>query len=291
MLHIIENEFFICTIDSLGAEIRSLKDKSNGEEYIWPINKDIWASSSPVLFPSIGNIKLNKILFNGEEYSMPKHGIVRNNPNLKFTQLSISECAFNLAASKETLKQYPFDFSLTVSYKLEENRLIMRYGVENKDKMPMPFSWGGHTAYLCDLSNGKNLSDYVVEFPEGVELKSNYLESSGLLSTSTKIIEAKDGILELSDWLFNEDALVFSGINCDWVRLRRKDQTKGVLVKFKGFPNLALWSKPKADFLCIEPWLGLPDKMDESIDLAKKSTYKVLNPNEKFSQSIETIIE
>lgn len=291
MLHIIENDHFVCAIESLGAEIRSLKRKSDGKEFIWPINKDIWASSSPVLFPSIGNIKMNKIVFNGEEYAMPKHGIVRNNERLKFTQISTSECAFNLATSSETLKQYPFDFSFTVSYKLEENRLIMRYEVENKDEMPMPFSWGGHTAYLCDLSNGKKLSDYVVEFPEGAELKLNHLESSGLLSTSTKNFETKDSILELSNTLFNEDALVFSDINFEWVRLRRKDQTKGVLVTFEGFPNLALWSKPKADYLCIEPWLGLPDREDESIDLTEKSTYKVLSPKEKFSQSIETIIE
>ena len=34
MLHTIENDQLICTIDSLGAEVRSLKNKSLNKEYI-----------------------------------------------------------------------------------------------------------------------------------------------------------------------------------------------------------------------------------------------------------------
>ena len=98
-------------------------------------------------------------------------------------------------------------------------------------------------------------------------------------------------ILSLSDTLFNEDALIFSDVNCNWVRLRKKNKKKGIVVHFKGYPNLALWSKPLADYVCIEPWLGLPDMENESLNLSEKTSYKSIDPNTKFSIAIETEIE
>jgi galactose mutarotase-like enzyme len=64
MLYTLENEKLICTIESNGAEIRSLKNKATGAEYIWQIDKSIWGSSSPVLFPAIGKTKEDKVVFN-----------------------------------------------------------------------------------------------------------------------------------------------------------------------------------------------------------------------------------
>ena len=42
MLHTIENDLLTCTIESSGAEIRSLKDKATGQEYIWQIDNSVW---------------------------------------------------------------------------------------------------------------------------------------------------------------------------------------------------------------------------------------------------------
>jgi galactose mutarotase-like enzyme len=63
------------------------------------------------------------------------------------------------------------------------------------------------------------------------------------------------------------------------------------VVKFKDYPNIAFWSKPGADYVCVEPWLGLPDRENESVDITKKSTFKKLQPNQKYSIDIETVIE
>jgi len=291
MLYTIENEKLICTIESIGAEIRSLKDKASGKEYIWQIDASIWGSSSPVLFPAIGKIKEDKVLYNGKAYEMPKHGIIRNNNRLLFKQHGNSKCAFNLISSPETLKQYPFRFSFSVEFTLIGKRLIMTYKVVNRDAVPMHFACGGHTAYACPLSENMKLSDYVIEFPTPLKLKAGTLGASGLLSDHIREIESIKGVLPLSDTLFNEDALIFANIECDWVRLRKTDTEKGIVVRFAGYPHLALWSKPKADYVCIEPWLGLPDREDESIDLTQKPSYKSIEPDTGFSIAIETEIE
>jgi galactose mutarotase-like enzyme len=291
MLHTLENDQLICTIDSVGAEIRSLKDKATGQEYVWQINPSIWGSSSPVLFPAIGKIKDDKIVFQGKEYVMPKHGIIRNNGNLDFEEQGASKCKFTLQHSAETLAKYPFKFSFKVEFSLVDMRLLMNYVVENKDVVPMPFACGGHTAYACPLSNEVQLADYVIEFPKPLNLSSSTLGESGLLSSRKRSIENREGVLPLSKTLFNEDALIFANLDCDWVRLRKKDAAKGVVVKFKDYPHLALWSKPAADYVCIEPWLGLPDAEDASTDISQKPSYKTIAPKTRFSISIETEIE
>lgn len=291
MLHTIENEMLICTIESKGAEIRSLKNKATGEEYIWQIDDAIWGSSSPVLFPAIGKIKDNTVVYNGQTYAMPKHGIIRNNDRLNFERQGVAKCAFTLTSSKETLQQYPFRFTFSIAYALIDKRLLMTYNVENRDAVPMQFACGGHTAYACHLSEKVHLSDYVIEFPNPLNLEANVLAASGLLSDQKRKIKSNKAILPLSDTLFDDDALVFTNIACDWVRLRKKSATKGIVVRFTDYPHLALWSKPSADFVCIEPWLGLPDREDESIELLKKTNYKTIEPGTKFSITIETEIE
>lgn len=155
----------------------------------------------------------------------------------------------------------------------------------------MQFACGGHTAYACTLNENIKLSDYVIEFPAQINLESNTLGTLGLLSQRKRKIATTEKMLSLSDTLFNEDALVFSNIGCDWVRLRKKSEKKGVVVRFVDYPHLALWSKPFADYICIEPWLGLPDQEDESMDLTQKSSYKTIEPGSKFSIAIETEIE
>ncbi|RFC55071.1 aldose 1-epimerase family protein [Brumimicrobium aurantiacum] len=291
MLHTIENEHLKCTIESNGAEIRSLIDKNKGKEYIWQIDESVWGSSSPVLFPAIGNIKDGKQLFEGKEFAMTKHGIIRNNDQLIFKQLSRSSCAFTLNSSEKTLEKYPFDFSFTVEYSIIGNKLKMDYHIENNGTVPMYFACGGHTAYACPIDENVKLSDYVIEFPIKNNLKSRKLGPTGLLSNEEKEISIENRSLQLSDTLFNEDALIFSNIDFDWVRLRKVNEAKGVIVRFTGYPNLAIWSKPSADYVCIEPWLGLPDSEEEALALPKKSTYKSLDPNSKFSISITTEIE
>lgn len=291
MLHSIENENLICTIESNGAQVRSLKNKVTGEEYIWQIDKSVWEHSSPVIFPSIGILKDNKLVYNGIEYDMPKHGIIRGNDKLIFEKSRSSKCRFTLKSSVETLKSYPFQFSFSVEYTLVKNQLSMKYLIHNQDSAPMHFACGGHTAYSCPLGEGVKLSDYVLEFPGDVKLESNTMLASGLLSNEKREIKSSGKLLELSKNLFDKDFLIFSDFEYDWVRLRRKGSSKGIVVHFKDCPHLALWSKPGADFLCIEPWLGLPDFEDESTLLTEKRAHKIIQPDEHFEVDIVTEVE
>lgn len=291
MLHHIENDYLSATIESVGGEIRSLRNKETGEEYIWPMNPAVWASSSPVLFPAIGKIKGDVIHYDGQAYKMPKHGIIRHHEALRFQQYSPACAGFVLESNQATRIQYPFEFHFEVRYTLEGRSLNMEFHITNQGRLPMPFICGGHTAYLCSLSDGKQLRDYYVEFPkEQQALEASTLGDSGLLGDEKRSISLEKGRLYLSDTLFNKDALIFADLGLNEVKLGRKEKGAFLSLQFEGYPHLALWSKPAADYLCIEPWLGLPDHQESPLEVSLKPGHVLLGAKEKRQFSILTHI-
>ena len=59
-----------------GAELRSYK--VDGEEFMWDRNPEIWAASSPVLFPFVGSIKNGVYHYKGKDYEITtRHGFAR----------------------------------------------------------------------------------------------------------------------------------------------------------------------------------------------------------------------
>ena len=82
---------------------------------------------------------------------------------------------------------------------------------------------------------------------------------------------------------FNNDALIMKGITSKRISLKRKDTDKKLLtLDFTGFPYLAIWSKPNAPFLCIEPWKNTADTVKTSGIFAEKTDIIILKPNESY---------
>ena len=123
MFHIITNELLTCSIIAKGAEIRSLKNNKTGQEYIWQIDPDVWRSSSPPLFPAIGTIKGDKIIYKDKEYPMPKHGIARDNDNFEFpTNYDIS-----LLIIDDLKELYPDVWALISNFQDAAMKGLVRY--------------------------------------------------------------------------------------------------------------------------------------------------------------------
>jgi len=66
MKYVLENEKLRVEIDSLGAELKSVKDKSTGQEYMWQADPAFWGRTSPILFPFVGKLKTNSFLHEGK---------------------------------------------------------------------------------------------------------------------------------------------------------------------------------------------------------------------------------
>jgi galactose mutarotase-like enzyme len=75
--------------------------------------------------------------------------------------------------------------------------------------------------------------------------------------------------LKLRDDLFEDDALIFDRVHSQ--RLRYGAETGPYLeIEFPNTPYLGIWTKPGANFVCIEPWHGLADPQGFSGDFREK---------------------
>src|SRR5690606_13639070 len=79
---------------------------------------------------------------------------------------SAEKASFTLKSNEETLKSYPFDFMLRISYELKGNAVFVTYEVENTGNQTMYFSIGTHPAFNVPLVDGTSYEDYYLEFEQ-----------------------------------------------------------------------------------------------------------------------------
>lgn len=272
----IKNDSLTVSINTFGAELSSIK-KSDGKEFLWHGDPNVWAGRAPVLFPFCGALKNGSYRHEAREYTIEKHGFARR-CEFKAELLSSSKAVFTLKADEKTLELYPFDFVLAITYELEENNLKVTYNVKNPSNEKLYFSIGSHEAYACP----EGISEYCVAFDEEQSFNSCTLEGPILDNKSTKVAESGK-IIDLYDQLFENDALIFKNVPYDKVYLVNKSGDRKITVSFPGFKNLLIWTKPGAKYLCLEPWTGLPDNVDSSGILSEKEDITILNENSEYS--------
>ena len=142
MIHSVENNNFYLKVKEMGAELNSLVSKKTGIEYIWCGNPDIWYGQSPILFPIIGRLLNDKYTWDGNEYTMEKHGIVRKRP-FSLIEKTDDSLTVNFVDDEESWKSYPCNFELTVEFKLTQNGLKVTHTVKNLND----------SAFLRDVRN------------------------------------------------------------------------------------------------------------------------------------------
>ncbi|RZS99481.1 aldose 1-epimerase family protein [Aquimarina brevivitae] len=286
-MHTLENEFLKVKINSIGAELHSIYNKKNTTEYLWQGDPDIWASRAPVLFPIIGGLKEGTYAYKGQSYELPKHGFIRYNEDLVVDQPAETKVTFSLQDSAETLKIYPFHFRFEVTYELIENQLKVSHQITNRGNTTMYFSVGGHPAFNCPLYEDEVYTDYYIQLQNGTGAKSHVLNKEGLISNQTIAIFEDDKI-KLTPNLFDNDALIFKQINAGKATLSHNNKGPILSVDFKDFPDLGIWAKPNAPYVCIEPWLGYADVENTNQNLEEKEGIQQL-PAKEIHHSSYTI--
>lgn len=283
MITTITNSNLTAQIKHFGAELCSLKNK-HAIEYIWEGNPDFWGKHSPVLFPIVGTLKNNSYHYNGKEYHLSRHGFARD-LNFELIDNKENSATFAIQSSEETLKLYPFYFELQITYTLQESLLLIEYTVVNKSLSKMPFSIGAHPAF--SLAN--NFEKYSLQFEKDEILEYNLLQND-LITDKTKTIEKREGLIPLTYQLFENDALIFKQLASKSLTILENKKPM-LRVNFDDFPHLGIWTKQNAAFLCIEPWFGYSDTVENTGDLFEKEGIQTLDVNETFSSkfSIEIL--
>ncbi len=284
MTTIINNSNLTAEIKHAGAELISLKTNSTNKEYIWEGNPKFWGKSSPILFPIVGTLKNGSFQYNNIEYQLSRHGFARDGV-FELLEKKDNSAVFSLKSSEATLKVYPFNFELQISYILEDNSLQIHYTVINLGTSQMPFSIGAHPAF----SLPGNFSDYSMQFEKEETLEYNLLEND-LISNETKVLKTENSVVPLDYQLFENDALIFKSLQSNSLTLLNNEQPF-LKVHFGDFPHLGIWTKKDAPFLCIEPWFGYSDSSETSGNIMEKEGIQILEANGTFNSkfSIEIL--
>lgn len=279
----ISNTILTAKINAKGAELISLQNNRQ-REYIWEGDPDFWGKHSPVLFPIVGTLKNNSYFINDKTYELSRHGFARDD-EFELVFQSNHQAVFSLQSNAETKKVYPFNFELQISYTLKANELIIGYKVINNDEVTMPFSIGGHPAFALPMS----FENYVLAFEHDENLMS-YTLKNYLISDKTIAIAIHEKKLPLTYSLFENDALIFKKLNSKCISIL-ENNIPILHFKFNDFPNFGIWTKNKAPFICLEPWLGYSDVQNATGNILEKEGIHFVESKKSFdcSFSIEIV--
>jgi galactose mutarotase-like enzyme len=250
---------------------------------MWSGDAKFWSKKSPVLFPIVGTLKNNSYEYGGKTYRLGRHGFARD-MEFAVTYQCNDAITFTLLSNEFSKQIYPFEFSFSIEYSLQQNRLDVSYIVENSGTKIMYFSVGAHPAFRVPLVEGTEFEDYFLLF-ESVENAGRYPLSEGLIETFTYPVLNNSKLLPLKKSLFYEDALVFKHLHSKSIALLSHKAPNGLKMNFDGFPYLGLWNAKDADFVCIEPWCGISDGVEASGKLSEKEGIHALESRGLFQRS------
>lgn len=272
-------------IAPLGAELLSLTD-AQGREYMTDADPAFWSGHAPLLFPIVGRLKGDVLRVDGQSYPMRQHGFARR---MAWEVVGMSEDAvtFCLTDTLETRAQYPFAFELAVLYAVEGNRLSTVVRVSNPGEEPLPFSFGFHPAFAWPLPEGGDKAGHSITFDQPELQDIRRLDSNGLISR-TEPSHLADRTLMLDEALFAADALIWDHLASRRLAYRGP-QGPWLEVAFD-LPQLGIWQKPGANFICIEPWQGTADPAGFVGDFADKPGIIHLAPGEEKRLTMDVTV-
>ena len=260
-----------------GAELSALR--AQGRDLLWS-GHDPWRRHSPVLFPIVGRLVEDTAWVDGKPYRMTQHGFARD-CMFRWLERDETGCRLELVDTPATRALYPFAFSLVIEYRIEHGVLSVRYCVTNPDETRvLPASLGAHPAFVWPLVPDVAKGRHVIEFDQPEPAPVRRLEG-GLLLPEPFPTPVQGRVLHLDDSLFAADALILDQVASQALTYRIPGGP-GLRLAWEGFPQLGIWMKPGADFLCIEPWYGMASPVGFSGEFSTRPGVFHLQPGQEW---------
>lgn len=259
-------------VSTYGAELMSLRDNATGQEYIWQGRADVWTGHCYNIFPFAGRLNEDTYFLDGAAYRMPLHGFACRSM-FRPVRTSEHELVFGLTDSEETRAQFPRKFAFTVAYFLTGSTLCVTYRAENRDGRPMYCNFGAHPGIALPIGSGRGFGEHFLELPEGTK---------ELLTDEKKFRTGKEEgtarRLVLSEEMFQYGAHIYR-TGGGKIRLGCKGGPCMLAFRLEDFEYLALWSKPGAPLICVEPWGSVSEKAGCCVPLEERADMLVVAPD------------
>ncbi|MBQ7793083.1 MAG: hypothetical protein IJ366_01050, partial [Clostridia bacterium] len=159
----------------------------------------------------------------------------------------------------------------------------------NTGKDTLYYCVGGHPALSIPDST---FDDWEIAFDCDEPLNSLMVTPDMFIDGKTTFpVVHTNGVFPLTRDLFKYDTLIFENLKSKTVTLRTKDGKHGATVDFGDFPSVAIWTMMKdgADYVCLEPWQGMGQRVGETSSLENRWDVLTVDPDQtsKKSFSIE----
>lgn len=267
------------SVRSHGAELVALR---KGDDILLWEGGAAWPKHSPILFPIVGTLPDDSSVLNGKPIHLGRHGFARHR-TFRWIARDADGCTLELVDDVETRTAFPAAFRLRVVYHIENETLRVSYHLHNpSDKETLHASLGAHPAFRWPLKDGVPKDSYRLVFEYDEPLPVRRIDAEGLLLHEKARTPVRENILELHDGLFEKDALIMDHPESRSLSMVGPDG-HGISVSWGGFRELGLWSKPGADFLCVEPWYGYTTPAGFKGDFSSKPGLLHLQPGEKWT--------
>lgn len=290
MRYTISNSYLSVEIDTLGAELMSIKD-NEGTEYLWQGDEKYWRGRAYNLFPICGRLTEGKYTHDGKTYEMNLHGFVRKSEHKMISDRGGTAITFRMRGTEDTKKMYPFRFNYLVKYQLVKNELKITYALINSGSKEIIYSFGGHPGFNVPMSDDK-FEDYYLEFSDKTNPKRVVMSPNCLTTEERKEFPMRDGNkIDLKHNLFDNDAVVLEGAAKE-VSIKSKNHNKSITVAYPDMKYVAFWhttGSKDAPFICIEPWCSLPSYEGVIDELKNKQDMFKLSPG--LTHSVEWSIK
>jgi galactose mutarotase-like enzyme len=248
-----------------------------GVDLLWPGDAAVWSEISPILYPVVGWTR-DGARVGGRHYPLRLHGFA-SGEDFSVETAGGAFARLRLRDNPKTRALYPFAFELAVEYRLVDAALEITLEVANPGDAPAPYACGLHPGFRWPFA-GAERAGAVVRFEKDEPANVPMIALGGLISPQTRAIPLTGNALPLNDELFVRDALCFLEPSSRWLRFEQGDGS-AIEMDFSGFGRAALWTRPKAPFLCLEAWTGYSDPEGFAGDLFEKPAMRALAPGQR----------
>jgi galactose mutarotase-like enzyme len=230
------------------------------EDAFWDKDSRDLPGGAPFCFPICGRLfrdgEAGVYLYEGHRYMMDIHGFAwkKRWQVSAHTDDSIVMC---LADDEDTLKQYPFNFALTITYTVKDNALHCGVSITNTGRAPMPYYAGFHPYFL--------MPDGLLKKEVMLDLQSSHrYQYNSMLTDIVGRLPALDFPCSVSEPAINESLNVIHGDHAfslsypsgDVLQMRVHSEPYDLL------SFVQLYTRDDAPFMCVEPWMGHPNAMN-----------------------------
>jgi galactose mutarotase-like enzyme len=221
----------------------------------------------PILFPICGNLPDNTYTYRDRIYTLKQHGFARDLPWEVTQQNTQGSASLTLVLKSNDLTRavYPFDFTVSFTYRLRGEELTIEQEYTNHSFVPMPFSTGLHPYFLTTDKTGL---EFKIPSDRYQDQRTQEIHSfAGKFDFNTPEIDI--GFNHLT----RETATV---LDC-------QEGLELTLISSEDYRHLVFWTLAGKNFYCLEPWTAPRNSLNTGEDLLH------LPPGETWKTQVQFI--